>query len=95
MFEKSREIKSTTRLISPALNSKRLRVSVRCAATKYFDALPKGSFKHTDQSPSGCCGGRHLERGVQEAEKTHEAPYDTHPSSALEHETAEDSPMLP
>ncbi len=31
--------------------------------------------KHTDQSTSGCCGGRHLGRGAQEAEKLHEAPY--------------------
>ncbi len=26
--------------------------------------------KHTNQSPSGCCGGRHLERVAQEAAKT-------------------------
>ncbi len=38
---------------------------------------------------------RLLLRGAQEAEKTHEPPYATHPSSALEHGTAEDSPMLP
>ncbi len=37
----------------------------------------------TLRSP-GCCGGRHLARGAQEAEKTHAAPFATHLSYALE-----------
>ncbi len=30
--------------------------------------------KHANQSPSGCCGGRHLERGAQEAAKASARP---------------------
>ncbi len=45
----------------------------------------------TSEAPPVGCGGRHLARGAQEAEKTHVAPFATHLSYALENGTAEDS----
>ncbi len=47
------------------------------------------------EAPPVAAKGDHLARGAQEAEKTHVAPFATHPSYALEHGTAEDCPTSP
>ncbi len=47
------------------------------------------------QSPPGCCGGRHLERGVQEAVQTPVKPLASPPDSALRHGIALASPTSP
>ncbi len=86
-------LKSLTAAISCLTSVYRVLYSTSIEGCASF-FLPQNAPAHSEVPP-GCCGGRRLARGVQEAEKTHVAPFATHLSYALEHGTAEDSLTSP
>ncbi len=76
------------RLSLDALTNARKRGIEASHRLKYFVFLPQNAPAHSEVPPVGC-GGRHLARGAQEAEKTHVVPFATHLSYSLEHGTAD------